>query len=154
MTVEQQVEAWLAEWLVERPDLFLVNVKLVGKKLMVLVDGDQGVTIQDVSRMSRNLSQKLEEHENLIDHAFTLEVSSPGADEPFVNRRQYAKNTGRKVLVKLRDGSELEGKLLEATDSGIDIEQEKKEKGKKKYTENSSVLFDDIMETKIILSFK
>ncbi|MBE7175764.1 MAG: ribosome assembly cofactor RimP [Mucilaginibacter polytrichastri] len=154
MTVEQQVETWLSEWLAERPDLFPVKIQLSGKKLTVLLDGDNGITIQDCSRASRMLGQKLEENENLIDYAYTLEVSSPGADEPFRNQRQYGKNIGRKVLVKLTDGRTAEGKLVGANGQGIDIEQEIKEKGKKKYTENSSLLFDDIMETKIILSFK
>lgn len=153
MGVEEQIKTWLDEWLAERPDLFPVKVQLNGKKLLVLIDGDEGINIGDCAKISRFLGQKFEEND-IIDNAFTLEVSSPGADEPFVNYRQYKKNIGRTLHIKHNDAHFTEGKLLEVFDDKISIEQTIKEKGKKSYTEIIPVKLDDIMETKIILSFK
>ncbi|MOA47473.1 ribosome maturation protein RimP [compost metagenome] len=94
------------------------------------------------------------EEENLIDHAYTLEVSSPGLDYPLKLNRQFVKNIGRTVVLKFNDGSKKEGKLISATDSTITIEETVKEKGKKAQQVENQYEFDQIAEVKVTVSFK
>jgi ribosome maturation factor RimP len=83
---------------------------------------------------------------------FSLEVSSPGLDEPLKLMRQYYKNTGRKVEVLLKDGVKTEGVLKEVTESGIIIE-ETRGKNKKKEVIEHNLPFDQIKSTKIQIVF-
>ena len=86
------------------------------------------------------------------DGDFSLEVSSPGLDEPLKLQRQYKKNIGRFVEILMNDSTKKEGKLLEATEDGILIEWEEG-KGKKKTSKQETVLFSDIKNTKIQIKF-
>ena len=94
------------------------------------------------------------EEENTIEKAYNLEVSSPGVGEPLRLKRQYDKNVGREVGIKLSNGELKEGKLLSVTDQGILIEAKVKDKGKKVQLVETSINFSDITETKVLISFK
>jgi ribosome maturation factor RimP len=154
MNIEQRVKALVEEKIADRPDLFLVEVKMHGNgKLMILVDGDQGLSIQDCVGISRHVGFHLEE-ENAIEHAYNLEVSSPGVDTPLKLQRQYLKNIGRSLSVKLKDGSKTEGKLLDASASAISLETTIKEKGKKAQNLERNIALEDIAESKVLISFK
>lgn len=154
MKIEQRVKELVEEKIADRPDLFLVDVKMhVNGKLAILVDGDHGVAIADCVAISRHVGYHLEE-ENIIEQAYNLEVSSPGLDTPLQSVRQYNKNIGRSVSIKLNDGSKREGKLLSADESAIVIEEKIKEKGKKVQLVENSISFDQISETKVLISFK
>jgi ribosome maturation factor RimP len=83
---------------------------------------------------------------------FSLEISSPGLDEPLKIHRQYKKNIGRYLDVTLVDSSKKEGKLVDATEDGIVLETESG-KGKKKEVKQESILFDQIKTTKIQVKF-
>ena len=122
-------------------------------KLIVLVDGDSGIGIADCAAISRHVGFHLEE-ENVIDTPYNLEVSSPGIDTPLTLTRQYTKNIGRMLSVKMDDGTKREGRLLNATDSEIIIEETIKQKGKKAEIIESSIPVDKITETKVLISFK
>jgi ribosome maturation factor RimP len=100
------------------------------KILEILLDGDNGVNIDDCAQVSRHVGFHLEE-ENVIDDAYRLEVSSPGIDANFVNIRQYQKNIGRTVQVKLNDNTKVEGTLLTVDEMKINVLQKIKEKVKK-----------------------
>lgn len=122
-------------------------------KLIILLDGDNGVEIADCVAVSRHVGFHLEE-ENVIEHAYNLEVSSPGIDTPLKSVRQYAKNLGRTLGLKMQDGAKREGVLVELSDSGILIEEKIKEKGKKVQLVESTIPFDEITEAKVLISFK
>jgi ribosome maturation factor RimP len=154
MNVEKRVKELVEEKIADRPDLFLVDVKMhLNGKLAILVDGDNGVAIADCVAISRHVGYHLEE-ENTIDQAYNLEVSSPGIDTPLQSLRQYNKNIGRSVSIKLNDGSKREGKLLSADETAIVIEEKIKEKGKKVQSVENSIPLDQISETKVLISFK
>ncbi len=155
MSIEQRVTDLVNEKIAEREDLFLVDVKMhPNGKLVVLVDGDHGVAIQDCAAISRHVGFHLEE-ENTIQHAYNLEVSSPGIDTPLKQKRQYQKNLGRSVSIKQTDGNKREGKLLQITDEAVSLEEKgKKEKGGKAQLIESFIPFDQIAETKVLISFK
>ena len=154
MQVEKRVEALVEEKIADRPELFLVSIKMLpNNKLIIHVDGDQGISIQDCAAISRHVGFHLEE-ENTIEKAYNLEVSSPGVGEPLLLHRQYDKNIGRELSVKLADGSVKEGKLLSVDEKTISIEEKVKEKGKKVQLVETQVEFDNIVETKVLISFK
>lgn len=154
MQVEKRVAALVEEKIADRPELFLVEVKMLpNNKLIIHVDGDEGISIQDCVAISRHVGFHLEE-ENAIEQAYNLEVSSPGVGEPLKLVRQYQKNIGRTVSVKLKEGLKKEGKLLEVTENSLMIEESVKEKGKKAVAIQTAVPFNDILETSVLISFK
>lgn len=154
MNIEKRVKELAEEKIADRPDLFLVSIKMhPNGKLVILVDGDHGMAIADCAAISRYVGFHLEE-ENTIDQAYNLEVSSPGIDTPLESLRQYNKNIGRTVAVKLNDGSKREGKLINADVSAIVIEEKSKAKGSKSQLMENLISFDQILETKVLISFK
>ena len=154
MQVEKRVKELIEEKIADRPELFLVEVKMLpNNKLIIHVDGDEGISIQDCAAISRHVGFHLEE-ENTIEKAYNLEVSSPGVGEPLKLKRQYEKNIGREISVKLSGGEIKEGELLDVNDQAITIEAKVKEKGKKAQLVETSLDFNNIIETKVLISFK
>lgn len=136
------------EALSEDSSQFLVDVVLKGnvgnQKLIVLIDGDQGITIDACAKVSRAVGLTLEEI-NLIDGKYTLEVSSPGLDHPIKLPRQYTKNIERGLEVEFNSGEKVNGKLKKVSDDGIVIQTKKEEK---------TFSFSEINQSKIEVSFK
>ncbi|MBY0542281.1 MAG: ribosome assembly cofactor RimP [Sphingobacteriaceae bacterium] len=154
MQVENRVKALVEEKIADRPELFLVAIKMLpNNKLIIHVDGDEGISIQDCAAISRHVGFHLEE-ENTIEKAYNLEVSSPGVGEPLLLTRQYHKNIGRELSIKLSEGVVKEGKLIAVTDDAILIEEKVKEKGKKVQLVETQIEFNSIVETKVLISFK
>ena len=156
MNIEQRVIELVDEKIAEigRPDVFLVSAKMHSNgKLIILIDGDKGVGIDECVQISRYVGFKLEE-EDVIKTAYNLEVSSPGIDTPLVQVRQYAKNIGRNLSVKMADGTKREGILSGLTEDAIQIEEKIKEKGKKAEIIESVIPLEQISETKVLISFK
>ena len=154
MDIEKRVTELVEEKIADRPDLFLVEVKMHSNgKLIILVDGDKGVGIADCAAISRHVGFHLEE-ENVLETAYNLEVSSPGLDAPLVLPRQYVKNVGRSLAIKMADGSKKEGRLTGMTEDAVIIEEINKQKGKKAEAIESVVPLTQITETKVLISFK
>lgn len=158
--IEQRVKELVEEKIADRPDLFIVSIQMLSNgKLSVLLDGDSGISIDDCVKISRHVGFHLEEEE-VISHAYILEVSSPGAESPFINERQYLKNIGRQVEVILQDSRILTGELLSYTENSLHIaavvptKGKKEIKGRKPATEEVEVSLADIITTKVIISFK
>ena len=143
----------VTDLLAGHPSHFLVEVRIKPtNNVKVFVDADEGISLADLIDYNRSLYKQLEESGLFPNDDFSLEVSSPGLDEPLKMHRQYRKNIGRYVDVMLLDGTKKEGKLLEATEDGIVIETESG-KGKKRELKSESVLFDIIKSTKIQVKF-
>lgn len=154
MDIEQRVRELVEEKIADKPDLFIVDIKMHSNgKLMILVDGDKGIGIDNCVAISRHVGFHLEE-ENVIDRAYTLEVSSPGVDTPLTSPRQYVKNLGRSLAIKMADGSKREGRLSSITEDAIVLEEKIKEKGKKAEIVESIIPFATIAETKVLISFR
>src|ERR1700755_988739 len=129
MNIEKRVVELVNEKIAEinRPHVFLVSAKLHSNgKLIILIDGDHGVGIAECVQISRYVGFKLEE-ENTIETAYNLEVSSPGIDFPLTSARQFAKNVGRDLSIKMADGTKKEGKLTGMAEDAIVIEEKIKE---------------------------
>jgi ribosome maturation factor RimP len=147
--VEQMVKAMLED----DPAYFLVEMKIKPtNNIKVFLDGDQGIAIEKCITINRALYRKIEEAGLFPGGDFSLEVSSPGLDEPLKLFRQYKKNTGRPVEVILKDGIKVTGKMVEVRDDSILVE-ETRGKNKKLEVIQHHFPFENIKSTKIQAAF-
>jgi len=147
--IEQQVKALISA----EPELFLVETRIKPtNNIKVFIDGDQGVSIEKLVQYNRKLYKQLEEGGMYPNGDFSLEVSSPGLDEPLKMHRQYLKNIGRFAEVLDNEGVIKQGKLVRVTEEEIELE-EIKGKGKKMETLQHHIPFNTIKTTKIQIKF-
>ena len=155
MSVEAQIQAVeekVKTLIGSEPDLFLVEVRIKPtNNIKVFIDGDKGVSIERLVQFNRKLYKEVEER-MFPNGDFSLELSSPGLDEPLKLHRQYVKNIDRSVEVLKKDGVKIEGKLVSVTETGIQVE-EQRGKGKKLEIVSHTISFDDIKTTKIQIKF-
>ncbi len=152
MNVEEKVHKYVEEAL-EGTNLFIVELKFLPKsRILIILDGDLGIKIEECARVSRYVSNKLEE-ENMIDAVHTLEVSSPGVDYPLKYARQYPQHIGRTLAIRMKDGKEWEGKLDSIEGDVIGLSATIKVKGKKPVVEAVEISLNDIKEAKIKIVF-
>ncbi len=101
---------------VENAGFFLEQVLVTNpgnhRILTCVVDGPKPLNLDEVTVVSRLISELLDESE-LIDDAFTLEVTSPGVDRPLTQRRHWEKNVTRVISMSMNDGSSLTARLTE-----------------------------------------
>lgn len=140
----------LTESVLKATDFFLVDIEIKGNRepvVWVYIDAeDRGVNMDECAEFSNELSFLLDAHE-VFDGSYRLNVSSPGVTRPLTDRRQYAKNSGRKCRIKFRENGEylkLEGVLEEVNEEDILLKLED--------DSTRSINFDQIVETKIIPS--
>jgi len=133
---------------------FVVDVKITGKrgneKVVILIDGDKGISVDICANISRSVSDELELN-NMFEESYTLEVSSPGIDFPLTSERQYNKNVGRQLKIDLLNGERIKGDLKGADNSGITLNVYK---GKKMENEDLFIPFSDIKSSKVLVAFK
>ena len=105
---------------VENAGFFLEQVLVTNpgnhRILTCVVDGPKPLNLDEVTVVSRLISALLDESE-LIDDAFTLEVTSPGVDRPLTERRHWEKNVTRVISMVMNDGSSLTARLTELRES-------------------------------------
>ncbi len=148
-----KLEALVNEVIEGSEGLFLVEIRIKPtNNIKVFIDGDQGVSIERCVFVNRKLYKLIEERELYTDGNFSLEVSSPGLDEPLKLTRQYQKNVGRNVEVTLIDGTKTEGILKELAEDHILVE-ETRGKNKKKETVSHTIPFNHIKTTKVQVIF-
>ncbi len=142
----------LAESVLQTTDFFLVDVEIRGgdtPEVWVSVDAkDRGVNMDECAEISNELSFLMDAHE-IFSGAYRINVSSPGLSRPLSDRRQYPKNKGRKAKFKYKKNGEyqkVEGILQDVSEQNIVIQLEDES--------TITVSFEDLVETKIIPSFK
>ena len=91
------------------------------KTLRLYIDKPEGVTIDDCSNVSRHLSDALDLDPEVIEGAYTLEVSSPGLDRPLKSVADFVRNKGRFIRVTRSTGKPLTGKLVEADEENLTL---------------------------------
>jgi len=149
----QVITGKIEELIAAETDLFLVEIRIKPtNNVKVYIDGDKGVTIERLIQYNRSLYKILEENGMFPNGDFSLEVSSPGLDEPLKSHRQYLKNIGRPIEVVTIEGLKQEGKLIRVEEQEIEVEEEKG-KGKKKELINHIIPFKQIKTTKIQIKF-
>lgn len=152
-TKQKAIEDFVNAQLKGSEDVFLVEVKVIpGNNIKVFLDADNGITIDKCIKVNRALYNQIEGSDIFPNGDFSLEVSSPGIDEPLKLHRQYKKNIGRTVEVTLDDGTKKEGKLTGVNDDEIIIE-EKSGQGKKTVIKTTNILFNQVKHTKVLVTF-
>lgn len=148
------VKNLLDEALIERTDLFLIDFSMnQDNHIMIVVDGDQGVLVEDCIFLSRAIEHNIDREE----HDFSLEVMSAGATAPLVHKRQYKKNINRVLEVQTKS-EKIEGKLTSVTDANILLEWKVREpkpvgKGKVTVKKQASIAYEDVLEAKVMIKF-
>ena len=109
--------------MLEGTDIFIVNIKVKPtNNIKVYLDADSGFSIDKCTSVNRKLYAQIEATGMFPTGDFSLEVSSPGVDEPLTQLRQYKKNIGRKVAVTDNEDKEKTGLLKEVTEDHITLE--------------------------------
>jgi len=150
-----KVKTLLDDCLEERTDLFLIDFDVLGDNtIKVIIDGDNGVLVEDCMFVSRAIDNNLDREEE----DFSLEVASVGAATPMSHKRQYKKNIGRTVAVKAANNQNFEAILTNADEDCITLEwksREPKEVGKGKVTvrNKAELAYNDIIEAKVKIKF-
>lgn len=138
-------------------DLFIVDISISSANVIQieLESANGNVAIKDCVSVSRNVEHNLDREEQ----DFELHVSSAGLDKPFRVVQQYVKNIGRSVTVNPNEGKKVEGDLIAADETSFTIRTTRKERieGKKKkeiIVDDLVFNYNDVKETKIIITFK
>jgi len=143
----------IAEGKLADPSHFIVSVKYLERqrpaRLLVIVDGDNGVTIDACANLSREVSKALDE-QDLVPVAYTLEVSTPGLDHPLQMKRQYKKNVGRGFKVHLLNKQIVQGRLESANEEQIVVE----EQVKNSVSKMTEIPYGNIEKAFVMVSFK
>lgn len=155
MEFRKNIETLLNDFLQTREDLFLIDLKFsAGDDITVILDGDNGVSVQDCLDASRAIEFNMDREE----HDFSLQVMSAGLSEPLSIPRQFRKNIGREIEVLLTDSSEIEGELAEVDEEKITLVlryRKPKEvgKGKVDVEEEKEIPYSDIKKALVVLKF-
>ncbi len=151
-----KVKQLIDEALELNPALFLVDWKVSpDNKIMILADGDEGLPIEEIVRISRHVEHNLDREED----DFALEVSSPGLSTPLSIPRQYKKNIGRNVELTLTNDETLKGEIVEADDEAVELFWETREpkpigKGKITVEHQELINYNEIRKAVIIVNFQ
>jgi len=149
----QVITGMVQELLQDDPDCFLVEIWIKPtNNIRVALDADGGLAIEKCVSLNRRLYKQVEEAGLYPDGNFSLEVSSPGLDEPLKMYRQYVKNISRPVEVLLQDGTTTEGVLTAVNENDISV-AETRGKNKKKEVVQHTIPFINIKSTKIQIKF-
>lgn len=149
----KNIEDFVAGITLQSETIFLVEIKISpANDIKVFLDADDGITIEKCTSINKALYKYIEESELFPDGNFSLEVSSPGVDEPLKLFRQYKKNIGRRIEVVMNDGTRAEGKLVNINADEIVIE-DKTGRGNKTTIKTTTILFNQIKHTKVLITF-
>ena len=152
-TAIQPIEALVQKLIDGVEDIFLVSVRIKPiNNIKVFLDSDIGVNIDKCARLNRAMYKVIEEEAWYPEGNFSLEVSSPGVDEPLRLPRQYKKNVGRNVEVTFLDDTKVEGKMTEANEEGIVVEYIEG-KNKKAVIHTKEIAYSNMKQTIVQVSF-
>jgi len=154
MAFKEKVYELINEALLEKPSVFLIDLTITDSyKIIVNLDGDTGVVLQDCIDISRAIENNLDREEQ----DFSLEVASVGVGSPLKMVRQYKKNVGRTLIVKV--ASEIiEAQLVGANEEFITLAWEAREpkkigKGKETVQKRQDIPYTEIKEAIVTVTF-
>jgi ribosome maturation factor RimP len=144
MSVQDDVASAIRP-IIEAGGNYLEEIKIVAagkrKLITVIVDSDTYLNLDQVTAVSRDISEVIENIKSLGDTPFTLEVTSPGTDRPLTLPRHWKKNTGKLVKISLLDGGNKEGRITSANDSNVELD-------------SGTVNYSDIKKALLQIEFK
>lgn len=154
MTFKEKVNTLLIEALLDKPSIFLIDLIITDAfKIIVSLDGDNGVALQDCIDVSRAIENNLDREEQ----DYSLEVASVGVGSPLKMIRQYKKNVGRTLIVKTA-AENIEAELVEANDDFVILSWKAREpkkigKGKETVQKELKLPYVDIKEAIVTVTF-
>ena len=155
MEFRKKIEELLNAFLTERGDLFLVDLKFsAADDITVILDGDDGVTLQDCLDASRAIEFNMDREE----HDFSLQVMSAGLSEPLESPRQFRKNIGRELDILLNDSEKITGELVKVDEEKITLVLKYRKpkdvgKGKVDVVEEKEIPYSDIKKALVTIKF-
>ena len=155
MDFRAKVEQLVHEFLETRKDLYLVDLKIsAGDDITVILDGDEGLSLQDCLDASRAIEFNLDREE----HDFSLQVMSPGLSEPLKLPRQFKKNMGREIEVLLNSDEKIQGEVVAVDDEKVTVVLKYRRpkligKGKEDVVENKEIPYADIKKALVVIKF-
>lgn len=154
MDFKERVAGLVKDFLAEREDLFLIETKIsASQDIVVILDGDHGVTLQDCLDASRAIEFNLGEDED-----FSLQVMSAGLSEPLETPRQFRKNIGRELEIWLNNDQEIEAELSAVSETEITLILKYRRpkligKGKEDVVEEKIIPLKDIKKALVKVKF-
>jgi ribosome maturation factor RimP len=146
----------LVEHYIDDSKIFLVEVNVKGKpgnqKVQVFVDGDQSVGIDECTKISRGLSNELEEMD-IVEGRYTIEVSTPGADKPLKLIRQFPKHIGRELELVTVEDKKYQGELLSVVEEKIEVSIKSTKVKKELNSDTLKLSINEIENAKVVLRF-
>ena len=120
-----------------------ITITSAGKRSMltVIVDADAHLSLDQVTAATKAIGELVENIQSLGDSPFTLEVTSPGIDRPLTKPRHWRKNIDRLIKVILLDGTEVKGRIKDASELSATVDQQ-------------VILFTDIKRAILEIEFK
>ena len=155
MDFRAKVEQLVHEFLETRKDLYLVDLKIsAGDDITVILDGDEGLSLQDCLDASRAIEFNLDREE----HDFALQVMSPGLSEPLKLPRQFKKNIGREIEVLLNSDEKIQGEVVAVDDEKVTVVLRYRRpkligKGKEDVVENKEIPYTEIKKALVVIKF-
>jgi len=153
-TFEEKIKKAIAESVGKNPDLFVLKTDISpDKNVQVIIDGTKPVPLSECIRITREVEEQVDK--DIYNYALT--VGTFDITQWFEDPRQFRKNLNRKLKIKTAEG-EIEGKLIEVTDTGIVVEEKKREpkpagKGKHTVIKKHEIPFEAIKKAKVIIEF-
>ncbi len=144
--IRQTIEEKLAS-----TDCFLISLSISGdNQIMVEIDSETSVDLDFCVELTRYIEQ----HFDRDAEDYSLEIGSYSITKPFVDRRQYRKNIGRKVEVLTEESRKIRGTLVAVDNDGFTLEIEEKEllegqKRKKLVKKEITLLYNSVKQTKL-----
>jgi ribosome maturation factor RimP len=125
-------------------DLEAADIAPAGRRRLLLVDRDGGISLDDVAEVTRAISKALDADDIMGDGAYTLEVSSPGVDRPLTLPRHWRRNVSRLVAVTLTAGGKVTGRIKSASEEAAELDVDGKPQ---------TVAYADVAKAKIQIEF-
>jgi ribosome maturation factor RimP len=127
-------------------DLEDAEIAQAGKRrlLRVLIDRDNGISLDDVAEVTRAISKALDADDIMGGGAYTMEVSSPGVDRPLTQPRHWRRNLTRLVAVTMESGDKVTGRVTTVSDESAELDV----KGRTR-----TVQFADVAKAKVQIEF-
>ena len=151
-TLPERIRAAIAS-ACDEAGVSLIDVVVRGQArqlvLDVFIDAVDGVTHEHCRNVSRGIDERLAEDE-YAGRLRAVDVSSPGAETPVKHLWQLTKHVGRTVRVRRKDGNVVDGVLMRADDTGLDVQPKQ---SKKQPIPPVSIMADEVEEAMVRITF-
>lgn len=142
--IAELIQPILNEMGVELVELQYNRSKRSSVRLFVWEEG--GINLERCTTISRTISDLLD-RKDLIDGKYVLEVSSPGIDRPLVSQRDFERQIGRKIKMRLAEegkSASIEGRIAAVENNVVHIVTDKK---------SFDIRLDEIISAKVMVEF-